>query len=201
MRMIDVFAGFGGQSKAFLDNGWDVLRIDNNPLLSAVPNIQIQDVKDFLEDCKSLVEAHGPPDLDYLHMSPPCLEFSNAYSSPKSIALRSGIPYQPSMELLEICLELIDVLKPRYWSIENVVGAIKYFEPYLGKHRVKIGSFVFWGNFPYPAVNGYKVPRKNTHDTGPRNPLRANYRAMIPYPISEMFRKAIEEQKALTYWF
>ena len=201
MRMIDVFAGFGGQSKAFLAAGWDVLRIDNNPLLSAVPNMRIQDAQAFRDECKILVEAHGRPDLDYLHFSPPCLEFSNGYNGPKYKALRAGVEYNPSMDLLELCLEIIEILQPRFWSIENVVGAIKYFEPYLGRHRVKIGSFVYWGNFPMPSVGKYKPPRKNTNDTGPGNPLRANYRAMIPYEISDMFRKAIEEQKSLTYWF
>ena len=201
MNMIDVFSGFGGRSEAFLSNGWEVLRIDNNPLLSAVPNIRIQDVKDFLQDCKLLVETHGLPTLDYLHMSPPCLEFSNAYSAPKSKAIRANIPYEPSMELFEICLELIDVLKPRYWSIENVVGSIKYIEPYIGKHRLKIGPYVYWGNFPHPSVNGYIPPKKSARDKGPSNPLRSNYKAIIPYPISDMFRKAMEAQKSLTYWF
>ena len=200
-NMIDVFAGFGGQSEAFLNAGWNVKRIDNNPLLASVPNMTIQDAEAFRDECKVFVEAYGRPDLDYMHFSMPCLQFSMGYNAPRVKAAREGKPFTPSMHLLEISLEIIDIMKPRWWSIENVVGAIKYFKPYLGAHRIKIGPFVYWGNFPMPIVGDYKPPSKNSNDVGPGNPLRANYRAKIPYEISEMFRKAIESQKCLSYWF
>ena len=45
--MLDLCAGFGGQSEAFLQSGWDVLRIDNNPLLEAVERMVIADVYDI----------------------------------------------------------------------------------------------------------------------------------------------------------
>ena len=45
-KMLDLCAGFGGQSEAFLRGGWQVLRIDNNPLLSEVEEMVIMDLFD-----------------------------------------------------------------------------------------------------------------------------------------------------------
>lgn len=202
MRMIDVFSGFGGQSEAMLNHGWEVKRIDNNMLLNMVPNITIQDAQSFLDECKLLVEAYGLPYLDYLHFSPPCLEFSNAYNSPKTRASRNGEEYKPSLDLIYICLEIIDTLKPRFWSIENVLGAVPYFEPILGPYRQHIGPYYYWGTFPLVSMpKDWRPPKKNESDPGPSNPLRANFRAIIPYEISNAFRCAIESQLQLTYWF
>ena len=201
MNMIDVFAGLGGQSEGFLINGWNVRRIDNNMLLQNIPNMTIQDAQEFLEECKVMVDAFGIPKLDYIHFSPPCLEFSNAFSSPKIKAKNAGLIHKPNMELVHICVEIVKLLKPRFWSIENVVGAIEYFEPILGPYRQRINSYVYWGNFPYVIMPpDWKYEKKNSYDPGPSNPLRANYRALIPLQISEAFREAIECQTQLSEW-
>ena len=42
--MLDLCAGFGGQSEAFRLGHWDVLRIDNNPLLKEVPRMVLADL-------------------------------------------------------------------------------------------------------------------------------------------------------------
>jgi site-specific DNA-cytosine methylase len=41
MKMLDLFSGLGGASEAFVRAGWEVMRIENNPLLSEVPNTEI----------------------------------------------------------------------------------------------------------------------------------------------------------------
>ena len=46
--MLDLFSGLGGASEAFVDcPGWNVLRVENNPLLSGVPNTVIMDINNF----------------------------------------------------------------------------------------------------------------------------------------------------------
>ena len=37
MRVLDLFSGMGGFSEAFLLAGDEVVRVENNPLLSEVP--------------------------------------------------------------------------------------------------------------------------------------------------------------------
>ena len=140
MQMLDLFSGLGGASEAFLQNGWHVIRIDNNPMFgpggkNEVPHTITSDVIRFRN-------TFEPKTIDFLWASPPCNEFSLAYPAPRSVAAREGVLdlYKPDMKPLEATLAIIKAIKPRYWAIENVQGAIRYFEPYIGRHRVKYGS-------------------------------------------------------------
>ncbi len=129
LRVLDLFSGLGGFSEAFVRSGDEVLRVENNPLLSEVPHTTMQDVNEMRERL-ALYHAQGEPirEYDVLLAGPPCREFSLAYSSPRSVAHRNGEDYEPSMELLEATLDIIRITKPRYWVIENVIGSISYFE-------------------------------------------------------------------------
>ena len=44
MKVLDLFSGLGGFSEAFLLAGDEVVRVENNPLLSEVPATTQQDV-------------------------------------------------------------------------------------------------------------------------------------------------------------
>lgn len=193
--MLDLYAGLGGASESMLQTGWDVLRIDNNPLLAGVENMVLMDVKQLQPEI--LPDA---PKLTLVWASMPCHEFSTAYYAPRAIAQRAGLDYEPDMSLLEEAIRIIEKLKPRYWVIENVKGAIKYFEPYLGSPRLIIGPFVFWGNFPIfemPPNWHHTKAGAGSGDKHSSDPLRANYRALIPFEISEQFRLGIEFQKRI----
>ena len=147
-HFLDLFSGLGGASEAFvqdLDN-WTVLRIDNNPLLGGVPYTIIDDIEQIparIEKHEGILPNHLWK-IDCIWASPPCKDFSNAYSSPKSIHIREhGIgSYKPDMTLLKKAKEIIDLVKPKYWVIENVVGSIRYFREYLGEPRQIIGPYV-----------------------------------------------------------
>jgi len=149
MKVLDLFSGLGGFSEAFLRSGDEVVRVENNPLLSEVPNTSIEDVR-AMRDRLLEFKLSGQPirSIDVVVASPPCLEFSMAYSSPRSVARRNGEEWSPSMELVEITLEIIQIISPRWWVIENVIGSISYFEKIgLVPHQIH-GACVFYGNFP-----------------------------------------------------
>jgi len=195
--MLDLFAGFGGQSEAFLQAGWNVLRIDNNPLLAEVPRMILADVaklKPFY--------LGGPTRVDYVHASPPWLMFSTGYDGPRCTAERQGIVWAESEELkaaVQLVLDakrVIDELQPLCWSIENVKGSIKYLRPVLGEPRLIVGSWVYWGNFPLFDASLLKLPTKAQLDKR-HSPLRANHRAHIPLNVSSAFLDAITDQKSL----
>tara|TARA_R110000823_G_scaffold243495_2_gene367719 strand:+ start:366 stop:953 length:588 start_codon:yes stop_codon:yes gene_type:complete len=189
--MLDLYAGFGGQSEAYLKAGWDILRIDNNPMLSEVPNMVVMDAIDLEPNGNVLL------DFDYIHASPPCLEFSTAFSAPRGKAHRAGdIDYQPSLELLHEALRIIKVVEPKFWSIENVKGSIKYFAPILGPPRLIVGAWVYWGNFPLFDPSTLKLPTKAMQDKR-WSPLRANYRAHIPLCVSQAFLGAMQSQRSI----
>jgi len=196
MRVLDLFSGLGGFSEAFMVAGDEVVRVENNPLLSEVPNTSIEDVKEVLARLKKYkLEGHPIREIDLVVASPPCLEFSMAFNAPRSRALREGKEWNPSMELILVTLEIISILKPRYYVIENVIGSITYFKQ-IGIQPTQIhGACVFYGNFPK-----FSTPTMNTKaekDSYHGDPLRMNKRALIPIELSEALRKAVINQTSL----
>ena len=174
--MWDLCSGLGGASEAFLANGWEVVRIENNNELGHVPNTIICSVEEFYES----IEQWEKPDL--IWASPPCREFSDAYNAPLGIAQRNKEDYCPDTSLMELCEKIIHQVNPDY----------------LGEPSQIIASFFLWGRFPHIAMPvNYKHLK---HDVGSKNPLRSNYRAKIPYEVSLQLMRAIQEQTKLEDW-
>jgi hypothetical protein len=199
-HFLDLFSGLGGASEAFVQDlgNWTVLRIDNNPLLGGVPFTVIDDIDNVKQNLTGPVFEIAEK-IDVIWASPPCRDFSNAYSSPKSIHVREhGLDsYRPDMSLLTTALDIIDYVKPKYWIIENVVGSIRYFRDHLGEPRQIIGPYVLWGNFPLLDIDSSQLESKSKKDVHSSNPLRSNYKAKVDFEISRSLKKAVEEQKSL----
>lgn len=196
MKVLDLFSGLGGFSEAFLRAGDEVVRVENNPLLSEVPNTSIEcvrQVRDRLLEFKQ--NGHPIRNIDVVLASPPCYEFSLAFSAPRAVAERNNENFEPSMELVEIAMEIIEIVQPRWWVIENVVGSAKYFEQVgLVPHQI-MRPYILYGNFP--KFSAGSLPHKADHDSWHGHPLRSNIRAKIPLELSIALRKAIISQKTL----
>ena len=191
-HFLDLFSGLGGASQAFVDRpGWSVLRIDNNPLLGGVPYTIIKDIT------KMKITPYADATIDVVWASPPCREFSLGYNSPRSKAARCGQDYEPDMSLVVRAIEIIDIVKPKYWIIENVVGSIKYLTPILGEPRQIIGPYVLWGNFPMLSVDKGGLEHKKDKDVHSGNPLRSNIKAKVDFAISAALREAVEQQQSI----
>ena len=191
--MVDFWAGLGGMSEAFVQSPkWTVLRIDNNPILSEVPRMVIA-------DCMTLEPYYLGTDLkiEYVHCSFPCTEFSQGYNAPRVKAAREGREFVPDLRPALKAKELIDKLKPKYWSVENVKGSIQDLAPIFGEPTMIIGSCVFWGNFPRFEYDKPIEYKKDFGEKGGRA-LRPNYRALIPLGISQSMLSAIDAQKSIT---
>ena len=198
LRMLDLFSGLGGASEAMIrDPKWTVMRIENNPLLMGVPNTESIDVLEFRDTLATMVdEGYVPEPVDVLWASPPCVEFSLAYSAPQSVATRNGEDYNPNMDLLIATIEIIEMIQPRYWIIENVRGAKKWFKPFLGDQNQVINHAIFlWGK--YPSLGQIEIDSKMKGDGSSADPLRPNKRALIPYEISSALKNAVESQTTL----
>lgn len=164
--MVDLFSGTGGASSSFLEHGWRVLRVD----LVRRPGVIVADVRHLPFD----VELRGKVDL--LWMSPPCTEFSQAD------ARVDHSRKVPSLELVAASLKAVAELRPRFWILENVKGAI----PFLGIPAQKIGPWCFWGYFPEIRVpDTERVFRKS----GLPN---AAARGSIPRGLSAAVRYSVE---------
>lgn len=78
------------------------------------------------------------------------------------------------------------MLRPRFWIMENVRGAI----PFLGVPAQKIGPWCLWGYFPHVDVTyRAQVHRKKDVDH------TAQARAAIPWEVSRAVLRTVER-----YW-
>lgn len=174
MFMLDLCSGLGGASQPMKDRGWDVIRVDNDKRFNP----------EFFADVRSFTWEGNTP--DFIWASPPCTEFSRE-SMPWC---RTGNP--PDMSIVMACKKLIDEIKPRYWVIENVRGAVKWFEPILGKPTYVCNPYYLWGNFPDISHVRVKSKKERLSST------RSAERGLIPYEIGSALECAI--RAAYTAW-
>ncbi len=162
---VELYAGTAGGTAAFRKAGWRVVTVDL--VRGCRPSI--------VADVRALpLAAERPPDVVWA--SPPCTEFSDA---------NPGRPPRPSLELVVATLEAVRWLRPRFWVMENVRGAI----PWLGIPVQKVGPWCLWGYFPPLRVSwAAQTYRKAPHRT-------AAARAAIPWEVSAALLEAVE-----LYW-
>ena len=180
--MIDLFAGIGGASEAFVDAGWEVVRVELDPNLLAKAK-RGRFVIDEPADLTTWSWRGRRPTL--IWASPPCTEFS-----------RESMPWcrtgkEPSMELTRAARRIIEEANPKYWVIENVRGAIKWFErDGMGKRVQSHGPVFLWGKFPEfeAKVEPWKEKLPSTAKA---------LRSKIPFAISDGLRRAIEAELEL----
>jgi len=208
MKMIDLFSGLGGASEAFLQAGWDVMRVENNPLLchqnseNYVPETWEFDLKDE-RDILELIHMPYWDEADLIWASPPCLEFSRGYNAPAPTAEREGQDFEPDMEPLRSAIRIIKEKSPKYWVIENVAGASRIFSKELGVNapRQIIGPYFLWGCFPHISMpRSWNRKEGKTQDWNIGDPLRANKRALVDFEVSRQLLRSCLEQTQLTEW-
>ena len=199
-RMLDLCSGLGGASEAFVRAGWEVVRIENNPVLASKDSGYY--VPYTIEDDVRLPTAGyfwKTLHYDLVWASPPCVEFSNAYSAPKPTAIRNGEEFEPDMTIVRSCYNIIRKLRPKYWVIENVSGSSKHITKELGFPPWQIvGPFFLWGKFPRIHIDYDWTHRKADLETS--HELKANHKAKIPLEISEAFLDVLENQTTLARW-
>lgn len=162
---VDLFSGTGGATRAFADRGWSVVRVD----------LERRHRPDVVADVGRLPLAGA---VDFLWASPPCTEFSGADARVDHRSKR------PSLELVFAALRAAVELRPRFWILENVRGAI----PFLGIPAQKIGPWCLWGYFP-PIRVTLAMQTYLKQSAG----WSAVARASIPYELSVAVCAAVEE--------
>lgn len=189
--MLDLFSGLGGASEAFVQDGWRVIRIENNPLLEYVPHTLTLDVLEWADWIDNL------PPIDFIWASPPCQEFSLAFNAPAAKAQREGREFHPDMKCVTAALDIIDALQPRHWVLENVQGSVSHLRPLMGRHSQKIGPLFLWGNFPYIVMpTSFEHPSKTAiwGSTGKQE------RALVPFEVSFALLSALRSQTYIEDW-
>lgn len=165
--MLDLFAGLGGASAAMRERGWSVVTVELDPRFR--PDV-VADV--------SRLPIRGRWDL--LWASPPCTE----YSREAMPWCRTGRP--PDETLWRAAEAAITELRPRWWVIENVRGAIRYH----GRPTRAYGPVFLWGDMP--AFDAVVLPWKERLSSKAKAE-----RARIPFAISYGLAIACEREAAL----
>lgn len=188
--MLDLFCGLGGAAAAMRERGWTVVGVDCQPELD--PDV-LADVGTYYYD--------GPP-VDLIWASPPCNEFSKWDK-------RCWYPDcpEPSMDLVQAALRIVEEARPRWWLLENVRGARSWFLPKLGPVVLQRPPTYLWGCPPpgllLPSVGAGHKEYCSRRSDDPRaqrltsNHRRSQLRAIIPYPIS--YAVATATERALAY--
>lgn len=171
MKVLDLCAGTGSATKAFVDRGHDVDTLD-----VAGGHTLNMDVRKFWPWKK----------YDFIWASPPCMEFSIA----KGIRCKDR---KPDLSIVYACMKICKTAP--YWIMENPRGCLRYF---IGKPQMTVMYEDYgyeykkptdlWGCFPWFWS---KAKRKKTtllkNDT-----LGRSNRACVPYGLSLAICKALE---------
>lgn len=189
-QLLDLCSGMGSWSIGFYRQGFECTGLDI--LDVGYPyRLIIDDVRHW-KPCQY---------FDVIVASPPCTEFSELLFL--SIAKKQRGPGNPEkgMELVRACLRIIEEVRPRFWVIENVRGAIKYFEPLLGPPKLTHRPWYLWGNFPPFLLPRSNLGRKTRVGSDGRinsdvkfNPLISWKRARIPLPLSITLAEACKRE-------
>ena len=176
MKVLDLFSGLEGWSQPFRERGHEVYRVELNPRFPA----EHRDVMDFNPEAL-------PWKPDIILASPPCTAFTVMQigrnwthdHQPKTDSARLGLM------LLGRTIELIQMMRPKFFIIENPRGKMRKMPQMVkferrtvtycqfGEKRMKPTDL--WGGFPPslvlppPCKNGdpchISSPRGSTNGT------------------------------------
>ena len=177
LTVLDLYCGLGGWSYGFVKNGISTTGYDILDFSKDYPGKFIK--ADLL---KTDIKDH----YDVIVASPPCTDFSKS-SFPKT--WKSVIRYPPDIEmakkLFNRVYEIVDMVKPDYYIIENVRGSQKF----MGVAKTHIGSRYFWGSYPdFFVYNRNDIYGKTNMPNCKNRPF---LRSKIPVSISLSFANAV----------
>jgi hypothetical protein len=180
---VELFSGTAGATAAFRDAGWRVVTVD----------VDERHKPDIVADVRALPLMLGPDvgrPVELLWCSPPCTEFSDA---------NPNKPLRPSLELFNAAMAAVRMMRPRFWIIENVRGAI----PHFGIPVQKVGPWCLWGYFPELRVTlpmhdhrkscGTTNDRRRGRNT--RGPVES---AAVPRALSDALLAAVVRGQQVT---
>ncbi len=183
MKVLDLFCGLGGWSKAFHDAGHECTGID-------IKNIGYP--YRFIE--ADLNEWTPGPGLkfDVVLASPPCVEFSQSK--------KWGWGTQDErigLDLVYRAFYLIELIKPKYFVVENVRGLAEFLPApadIVKYNRHKDGKAAYlWSNIGKLGFLKQMIVKKTNRKTFKSgNPELAK----IPYPLSEAVLDKIKEKES-----
>jgi hypothetical protein len=125
MNLLSLFDYSGGWSQPYRDNGWTSLQVDIKfPDVGASP--AFRDVFEF-GTVEEIYEEFPEP-IDGIIAAPPCTDFAGSgarWWKEKDVDGRTN----ESCDLIYQTFNLIEILRPDFWVIENPVGRLNNLFP------------------------------------------------------------------------
>jgi hypothetical protein len=194
MKVLDLFCGQGGWSKAFHEAGHECTGLDLVDL-----GYPYRFIKADFEDWK--------PDqyYDIILASPPCNHFSKVNQN-----WNGKNNNTKGLDLVWRTFALIQEMKPKYWIIENVKGLAEFIDKpddvVRYGHSVHRKSAYLWSNigklgfFSHMIVKNtnrhtFKHPKGKRERTLHDGPRGSSSLAVIPYPLSQAVLEKIKEKE------
>jgi len=142
--ILDLCGGTGSWSKPYTDNGYDVRIIDPQEWLE--DDYGTGDVRLFK---KPKEQIYG------ILSAPPCTHFSG--SGARHWEKKGKEPLLEGLSVVDSCLRIILITKPKFWVLENPVGRLKH---YIGDCKCTFQPYQYgdayskrtclWGDFNMP---------------------------------------------------
>lgn len=206
LKILDLFSGRKGWTKAFEDRGHYVLTIDNDPGMEP----------DICMDIKELTIEDVGTDWDIVLASPPCQCFSIASCMHHWSANEPRVPKSDAadnaLQLVQHTYELIQEINPVYWAMENPRAMLRklwkpptlttHFSAWSGgnyEYRRPKKPTDLWGQFPkdmiWPEPRRWELAARGAQ-TGTQG-LASDEAAKIPYNLS--FTLCINAEEELLF--
>jgi len=190
LKALDLFCALGGWSDGLAAEGFDVTGVEIDPRIAALYKHRV-----IIADVCSL-NPNNFKGFDLIVGSPPCKHFTKLPDH----ALRKGKiwkwkePKNPKegMKLVNVFLNFVEIAKPKFWLLENVLGLTEYLniKPRCKAHLSKSMVRCFWGTFPSFLIPSDLSKRKIWYIQGP---LRSWERAKIPFPVARALGAAVRQ--------
>ena len=182
--ILDLCGGTGSWSKPYKENGYDVRVIDPQEWLE--DDFETEDVRLFK---KPKEEIYG------ILSAPPCTHFSG--SGARHWKKKGKEPLLEGLSVVDACLRIALITKPKFWVLENPVGRLKH---YIGDAKCTFQPYEYgdayskrtclWGNFNMPEPTNIVEPDmvEFISKKGVKKKMSKNYYYAFKLPKNERAR-------------
>lgn len=152
--ILDLCAGSGSWSQPYADRNYRILRVTlpdyDTCLWPSAPSNMGRLPNDFGDIREFIGHIHG------ILAAPPCTCFSAAGARIR----RTDKDMRQAISVMDACIRLVHVLKPKWWALENPIGKMQRwlgeptyrFQPnWFGDPYTK--QTLLWGRFEIPKEN------------------------------------------------
>ena len=152
MKILNLYAGIGGNRKLWTPNGdeHDITAVEIDPKIAKIYQDFFPDDKVIVADAHQYLLKHFK-EFDFIWSSPPC----PSHSKIRKLFHDHNPPIYPKMELYEEILLLQGYFDGKY-VVENVIS---WYDPLVKPQE--LARHYFWANF---YINSFKIETRGHYD-------------------------------------